>query len=85
MSSDDDWMSQGTCSQSGFADLWFSPLPTDQRDASEICLKTCPVQELCLDWAMTIERYYPDRWQRHGIWGGMTPAERRHLAKATSR
>lgn len=38
--------------------------------AKAVC-RDCPVQGLCLDWAMANEAF--------GIWGGMTPAERDRL------
>jgi WhiB family redox-sensing transcriptional regulator len=41
--------------------------------AKDVCA-SCPVQALCLDWAI-------DHHERYGIWGGMTDLERRREAK----
>ncbi len=43
-------------------------------EAKCICLG-CPVRRECLDFAMRVR-------EPHGIWGGMTEAERRHLLPA---
>lgn len=56
-------------------DLWFSFDPFEQRIAKELCQK-CPVRETCLDFVMN------ERWFHDGIWGGLTPPERRRLARA---
>lgn len=42
--------------------------------AKEIC-RTCPVKAPCLDYAIRIREH-------HGIWGGLSEAERRNLAAA---
>ena len=43
-------------------------LPT--IEAKKVC-STCPISQLCLDWAVANEDY--------GVWGGTTPAERKKL------
>jgi WhiB family transcriptional regulator, redox-sensing transcriptional regulator len=45
-------------------------------EAKRICLG-CPVRTPCLDWAL---RHHQD----HGIWGGLTAAERQALRSAAS-
>lgn len=51
------------------------------RKAVDICA-TCPVTQVCLDDALEEEAGLPTRG-RHGIRGGLTPAERRKLDTAT--
>lgn len=43
-----------------------------ERPARAIC-SACPVRSDCLEWAMTVG-------EKHGIWGGLNPAERKRLA-----
>jgi WhiB family redox-sensing transcriptional regulator len=45
----------------------------DERTAKSIC-NACPVRELCLDYALVAREEY-------GIWGGLTPSERRLLRR----
>jgi WhiB family redox-sensing transcriptional regulator len=57
--------------------VFFPPQHPERRDereareakAKSIC-RQCPVRQECLDFAMSIR-------EPHGIWGGMTEAERR--------
>ncbi|HKA93408.1 MAG TPA: WhiB family transcriptional regulator [Acidimicrobiia bacterium] len=53
-----------------------TPERKDERDAREAKAKSicaaCPVQVACLDYALSIR-------EPHGIWGGLTEAERRLL------
>jgi WhiB family redox-sensing transcriptional regulator len=41
------------------------------RKAKKLCYQ-CPVQTECLQWAL-------DNCEYHGIWGGLTPRERREI------
>jgi WhiB family redox-sensing transcriptional regulator len=66
-----DWMQNGACVTIG-GDMWF-PESTPHKAAFQIC-NTCPVQPLCLDYAITTN-------QRHGIWGGTTEADRERMRK----
>ena len=56
-----------------------SPERKDERDAREAKAKAicheCPVRDACLDYALSIR-------EPHGIWGGLTEAERRLLVDA---
>lgn len=45
----------------------------DERTAKAIC-NACPVRELCLDYALAAKEEY-------GIFGGLTPSERRLLRR----
>jgi len=59
-------------------DVWF---PTADKDtfsiqiAKRIC-RRCPVRDQCRDYALRHEAGY----QRYGVYGGMSPAERRKYA-----
>lgn len=68
------WMAQAACRQ--HPPDTFYPLPTDihtQAAAKRICA-TCPVQTYCLKYALEHD-------EPHGIWGGLTPRERRNLQR----
>jgi WhiB family redox-sensing transcriptional regulator len=71
------WADRAKCAEIG-GDLWFPEKEGDGsvgqrfiRDAKAIC-NTCPVALECLRWAL-------DHDEQHGIWGGMTPTERRRM------
>lgn len=74
-----DWMEHGLCTRAGaLADAWF---PADSRGACAqsqaaitVC-NTCPVKQQCLDFAMS------DPAGAHGIWGGLTVAQRENLVQ----
>jgi WhiB family redox-sensing transcriptional regulator len=53
--------------------LWFADTARDMRVAVLIC-RSCPVRTECLDWAVSTG-------QHEGVWGGMTPEERRRLRR----
>jgi WhiB family redox-sensing transcriptional regulator len=44
----------------------------DVLEAKKVC-SNCPIQQLCLDWALLT--------QDSGVWGGLTPAERKKHTK----
>ncbi len=52
-------------------DLWYPEDPGDTKAAILICNR-CPSREPCLARALYLR-------DEHGIWGGKTPAQRRHL------
>lgn len=65
------WMRHGDCIDHPDPDAWFAHLHNEQeraQQAIDIC-GTCPVQPECLAYARA-ERI------DHGIWGGMTAAQR---------
>lgn len=67
------WMTEGLCTQTD--PEVFYPRPGEARavqTAKRICYD-CPIQMRCLTFAL-------DQRERHGIWGGLTPAERSRLA-----
>ena len=73
-----DWAEHAACK--GKTDLMFGQ-PDDTplqmivraRQAKAICA-TCPVTRPCLQFAL-------DHNERHGVWGGLGPTERRHHIK----
>lgn len=50
------------------------PRPSSVRAAKEVC-RRCPVRATCLEDVMAHE----SRWYRHGVVGGLSPAERHRL------
>jgi len=69
------WWEDAAC-RTADAELFFTPegLTREQRRATErraklICAR-CPVRAQCLEAALVGE-------ERHGIWGGLSPRERR--------
>jgi WhiB family redox-sensing transcriptional regulator len=77
----DDWHREAAC-RGEHAATFYPPLrfePKRERLAREqaakaIC-RTCPVRQACLTHALRAD-------ERHGIWGGMTDAERRELPRS---
>jgi WhiB family redox-sensing transcriptional regulator len=70
------WMQDALCLQVGDGDMWWPGKgQTDiVRAAKKVC-SHCPVRVDCLTWAI-------ENHERDGIYGGMTPRERRRAAKA---
>lgn len=72
-----DWVDDALCAEVG-GDAWFPPMrggaTLELRMAQEIC-RQCPVRQECLDFAVANNEQY-------GVWGGLTPLERRPLVRA---
>ena len=74
----DVWQARAAC-RGPHASVFFPPPQFERKDeklareeqAKAICA-TCPVREPCLAYALRIR-------EPHGIWGGMSEAERRPL------
>src|SRR4051812_29825276 len=66
------WADLGSCVSSD-PDIFFPERGENTSYARSEC-RGCPVRHQCLDYAMTTG-------QKFGIWGGMTPAQRRRLAR----
>lgn len=72
------WQIRASC-RGPQAAVFFPPAAFERKDeklqrearAKEIC-RTCPVRQPCLDYALEIR-------EPHGIWGGLSEAERRNL------
>lgn len=63
------WATQAACKGTP-TPIWFPAKGKNIRPAQAICAD-CPVQTECLDYALT--------WKiTFGIWGGLSPIERRH-------
>ncbi|MET9467401.1 WhiB family transcriptional regulator [Streptomyces sp. NPDC006544] len=56
-------------------------LAAAEEAAKGICIRLCPVREECLRLALEREGH-ADRYNRGGIWGGLTPQERAALRTA---
>jgi WhiB family redox-sensing transcriptional regulator len=65
------WQELAACRPLG-VELFYPPTDQDGEEAKAICF-ACPVRENCLEFALAAG-------ERFGIWGGMTPQERRYLA-----
>jgi WhiB family redox-sensing transcriptional regulator len=64
------WQDFAACQSTG-VELFYPPTDQDGDDAKAICF-ACAVREKCLEFALAAG-------ERFGIWGGMTPQERRYL------
>lgn len=58
-------------------DIFYPVSDEDAEDAKAICA-TCPVQQLCLDWALASR-------EKEGVWGGATERERRRILRRRRR
>jgi WhiB family transcriptional regulator, redox-sensing transcriptional regulator len=66
-----DWTSYAAC-RGHDTDLWFvEGHEGSYREARVICA-ACPVTSECLQWAL-------DTKTDHGLFGGLSPLERKHL------
>ena len=78
---DPSWRLNGACSDLATDDFYpeggqrLVRLAYDR--AREVCAQ-CPVMERCLDYALKNE-------ERHGMWGGATPAEREDMLRSRRR
>lgn len=78
---DEEWQLRAAC-RGPHSAAFYPPTSLERRDekaarearAKEIC-RTCTVREPCLEYALKIR-------ENHGIWGGLSEAERRNLVAA---
>ncbi len=68
----DEWRERAAC-QSTLGAAHFPAEGRNYRAAKRICAE-CPVIATCLEFAMVNEEAY-------GVWGGMSPPDRRELAQ----
>lgn len=72
------WTDDAACR--GYDPAWWDGETVGPRqDATEAAVRicsSCPVRLDCLDYAMRAET----QWGRYGIWGGLSPEQRRELA-----
>lgn len=67
-----EWVEQAACRAHPEPDIWFEPHgTTGWQEAVGVC-RSCPVQPQCLEWAV-------ENNETTGLWGGMTPTQRREL------
>ncbi len=59
-------------------ELWYSQDPWHIQSAKDICFKKCPLRSGCLGLALDLEQGQPVKL-RFGVWGGMSPTERKNL------
>jgi WhiB family redox-sensing transcriptional regulator len=77
VASNQEWQDRAAC-RTIPVELFFPPAEQEADDAKLIC-EACSVREPCLEFAIAAG-------ERFGIWGGLTPQERRSLvAKRRSR
>jgi hypothetical protein len=48
-----------------------NPADFHLQNLAKAACKVCPVRDDCLNYAL--------KWEDHGIWGGLSPAERRKI------
>lgn len=73
-----DWMDEAACT--GMEALFDSAASDDEKFAEQACLnlcRSCPVQALCLAYALVFEH----RGLRHGVFGGHTAVQRERLVR----
>lgn len=64
-------------------EAWFPGVGEPVTLLRRIC-RDCPVRTECLNLAMRAENTHVGRDHRHGVYGGLSPAERHALAKTWS-
>ena len=66
------WADHGSCVGRD-PDIFFPERGADTGQARAHC-RACPVRSECLDYALETR-------QKFGVWGGLTPAQRRRLGR----
>ncbi|MDT0306843.1 WhiB family transcriptional regulator [Streptomyces sp. DSM 44917] len=72
------WSERAAC-RGRDLDVWFSEAGAVRATAAAVC-RGCPVRDACLDLAMKAEA----GGHRYGIYGGLTPAQRKALARRSA-
>jgi WhiB family redox-sensing transcriptional regulator len=72
-----EWMNEALCAEVG-TDLFFPDIGGNSREAIAVC-HNCRVRERCLEYALNLEA--SGVWSVIGVWGGMTPRQRRQYRK----
>jgi WhiB family redox-sensing transcriptional regulator len=77
VASNEEWQDRAACRQVP-VELFFPPIEQEVEEAKAMCA-ICEVRQTCLEFALAAG-------ERFGVWGGLTPQERRSLiAKRRSR
>ena len=72
MRRDKPWQFKGACvGRADHADWWF-PQAGDRAERARTVCARCKVRDACLEYAI-------DNNITHGIWGGLSPSERKSL------
>jgi len=70
------WRSLALCAGHPDRDCWFpDDYSNSAADRAVATCRACPVRAECLDFAINTH-------QSEGVWGGMTPSQRRRLVRA---
>ncbi len=70
MASNEEWQDRAACRRIA-VELFFPPAEQEADDAKSVCA-ICEVRQPCLEFAI-------EAGERFGVWGGLTPQERRSL------
>jgi WhiB family redox-sensing transcriptional regulator len=73
---DQRWREAAAC-RTEPVETFYPPAEHDGHEAKAICLR-CSVREICLEYAIA-------SGERFGVWGGLTPQERRWLVAKSKR
>lgn len=81
------WTEQAACSEIPtemfFIDKGVSAQTREVKMILKVC-ESCPVSQICLETALQLEGNCGQS-NRHGIWGGLLPAQRYKLAKSSTK
>lgn len=69
-----EWQDQGACKDVKDAERYFPEKRGGSKVTKNICNELCGVREACLEYALHTK-------EMHGIWGGLSPRERRALRR----
>jgi WhiB family redox-sensing transcriptional regulator len=73
-----EWLERALCRSMGPAQFFAESRDNRCYDAVKTLCKRCPVRAECLDSCMEQE---PVLSQEYGLWGGLTPKERRRVTR----
>lgn len=74
-----EWIEDARCATGMYGVEFFFPQQRSDTEAAQKFCSQCPVAQKCLDLAMANEQDHA----RYGIFGGLTPEQRRELYRAT--
>lgn len=73
------WQDRALCAETD-PEAFFPEKGGSTREAKRVC-RSCEVRAECLEYVL---EHGDESWARHGIWGGMSAEERRHLKRAAA-
>ena len=71
------WMRDAACAETG-GDLWFPEANSPSTKFAKAICESCLVNDACLSYALEHKLF-------DGIWGGLTPNERKNLLRKGKR